>query len=75
MEVNGGLVKARGTARKFYRTEIDFRRHKAPQWSVKRGTSSSVRKAEKAAANDGAFIPKWNPLVESGSVHHACPAT
>src|SRR5215475_1968147 len=63
------LVKARGAARQFQGTEIDLGRHKAPQWSVKRGISRSVRKAENAAANDSAFIPKWDPPVERRSVH------
>src|SRR5262249_59362100 len=62
------LVKARGAARQFQRTEIDFRRHKAPQWPIKRGISRGMRKAEQATANDSAFIAKWSPPVEHDSV-------
>src|SRR5215468_1723662 len=65
------LVKARGAARQFQGTEIDLGRHEAPQRSVKRGISRSVWKAENAAANAGAFTPKWNPLVERRSVHRS----
>jgi len=63
------LVKARGMAWQLQGAEIDLGRQKAPQWSVKRGVSRSVWKAENAAANDSAFIPKWNPPVERRSVH------
>jgi hypothetical protein len=62
------LVKARRAARQLHGTEIDFGRHQAPQRPVKRGIPCSVRKAEKAAANDRAFIPKWYPPVEHHSV-------
>jgi hypothetical protein len=62
------FVETRCTAGQLHGTEIEFGRHQAPQRSVKRGISRSVRKAEKAAANDSAFIPKWNPPVECHSV-------
>jgi hypothetical protein len=68
------FAKARGTARQLHGTEIDLGRHKAPQWSVERGISASMRKAEKAAANGGAFIPRWDPPVERHRVHRTQPA-
>ena len=60
----GRLVKARSAARQLDGAEIDLGRHEAPQRSVKRGISRSVRKRKKAAANDRALIPKWDPPVE-----------
>jgi hypothetical protein len=62
------LVKAPGTARQLDGTQIDVGMHKAPKGPVKRGISCGMRKAEKAAANDRAFISKWYPPVERHSV-------
>jgi hypothetical protein len=69
-----GLAKACGPAWQFHRTEIDCRRHKAPQWSIKCGVPRGVREDEKTAANDRAFIPKWDPPVERHCVHRTQPA-
>ena len=58
------LVKARSAARQLDGAEIDLGRHEAPQRSVKRGISRSMRKGKKATANDRALIPKWDPPIE-----------
>ena len=71
-----GLAKACGPAWQFHRTEIDCRRHKAPQWSIKCSVPRGVREDEKTAANDGAFIPKWIDLssVIASIAHSRQPA-